>query len=401
MVEHVTENHGVGGSIPPLGTIAPDPQSTPADILQLPTPALLLDLPKLERNAARMREKVRQLGVTLRPHVKTSKSIDVLRVLAAGTDVPITVSTLAEARYFFAHGVTDILYAVGIAPVKLPEVADLIRAGCQLRIILDTVEAAEAVKSFVDANGVPIEALIEIDSDGHRAGVAADDPLLIEIGRALGRNLAGVMTHAGASYDCRTLEEFEALAEQERALTVGAAEKLRAAGLGCDIVSVGSTPTLHYARNLDGVTEARAGVYAFGDLVQAELGTCAIDDIAIGVLASVIGQNRHHGRVLIDAGFLALSRDRGTADMPVDWGYGAVCDAKGNIMHDVTVSSTNQEHGIITSRSGELDFDRFPVGGRLRILSNHACATAAAYDRYFVTNGGDEIVGVWERINGW
>ena len=386
---------------PPLGTIAPDGQSTPAEILQLPNPALLLDLPKLERNATRMRDKVRQLGVTLRPHVKTSKSIDVLRVLAAGTDVPITVSTLAEARYFFAHGITDILYAVGIAPAKLPEVADLIRAGCQLRIILDTVEAAEALRSFVDANGVPIEALIEIDSDGHRAGVAADDPLLIEIGRALGGNLAGVMTHAGASYDCRTLDEFEAMAEQERALTVSAAEKLRAAGLGCSIVSVGSTPTLHYARNLDGVTEARAGVYAFGDLVQAELGTCEIDDIAIGVLASVIGHNRHHGRVLIDAGFLALSRDRGTAEMPVDWGYGAVCDAEGNIMHDVTVSSTNQEHGIITSRSGELDFDRFPVGRRLRILPNHACATAAAYDRYFVTNGGDEIVEAWERINGW
>jgi len=348
-----------------------------------------------------MRDKVRQLGVTLRPHVKTSKSIDVLRVLAGGTDVPITVSTLAEARYFFAHGITDILYAVGIAPAKLPEVADLIRAGCQLRIILDTVEAAEALRSFVDANGVPIEALIEIDSDGHRAGVAADDPLLIEIGRALGGNLAGVMTHAGASYDCRTLDEFEAMAEQERALTVSAAEKLRAAGLGCNIVSVGSTPTLHYARNLDRVTEARAGVYAFGDLVQAELGTCSIYDIAIGVLASVIGHNRHHGRVLIDAGFLALSRDRGTAEMPVDWGYGAVCDVAGKIMDDVTVSSTNQEHGIITSRSGKLDFDRFPVGGRLRILPNHACATAAAHDRYFVTNGGDEIVGAWERINGW
>ena len=389
------------GTGPPLGTIAPDRRSGPGHIRELPTPALLLDLPKLERNAARMREKVRQLGVTLRPHVKTSKSMDVLRVLAGGTDVPVTVSTLAEARYFFAHGVTDILYAVGIAPVKLPEVADLVRAGCRLRIILDTLEAAEVVRSFMDANAASIEVLIEIDSDGHRAGVAADDPLLIEIGRALGPDLAGVMTHAGASYDCRTLDEFEAMAEQERALTVRAAERLRAADLACDIVSVGSTPTLHYARGLEGVTEARAGVYAFGDLVQAELGTCAIDDIAIGVLASVIGHNRHHGRVLIDAGFLALSRDRGTAAMPLDWGYGAVCDFAGKIMNDVTVSSTNQEHGIITSRCGELDFDRFPVGSRLRILPNHACATAAAYDRYFVTNGSDEIVATWERVNGW
>jgi D-serine deaminase-like pyridoxal phosphate-dependent protein len=349
-----------------------------------------------------MREKVRSLGVTLRPHVKTSKSIDVLRVLAGGGEVPITVSTLAEARYFFAHGVTDILYAVGIAPVKLPEVAELIRSGCKLRIILDTLEAADAVREFVEAEGVPIEVLVEIDSDGHRAGVNPDDPLLIEIGRRLGDGLGGVMTHAGASYDCRTRAEFEAIAEQERALTVRAAERLRSARLPCEIVSVGSTPTIHYGRSLERVTEARAGVYAFGDLVQAELGTCAMNDIAIAVLASVIGHNHQHGRVLIDAGFLALSRDRGTAGMPLDWGYGAVCDAlTGEVMQDVTVSSTNQEHGIVTARSGEIDFGRFPVGSRVKILPNHACATAAAYDRYFVTEGGEAILDVWDRVNGW
>ena len=180
------------------------------------------------------------------------------------------------------------------------------------------------------------------------------------------------------------------------------AEEVRAMGLRCDVVSVGSTPTLHYARNLEGVSEARAGVYAFGDLVQAELGTCAMEDIAIGVMASVIGHNRHHGRVLIDAGFLALSRDRSTADLPYDWGYGAVCDpVSSEVLEDLTVSSTNQEHGMITSRSSEIDFDRLPIGARVRILPNHACATAAAYERYFVTDGGERIVDCWERVNGW
>jgi D-serine deaminase-like pyridoxal phosphate-dependent protein len=369
-------------------------------IQDLVTPCLLLDRTRLERNAARMASKVAKLGLTLRPHVKTAKSIDVLDTLGEG--MPITVSTLAEARHFFERGVTDILYAVGIAPVKLPEVAELIRAGCKLRVILDTVEAADAVRTFADSENVPIEALIEIDSDGQRAGVRSDDPLLIEIGRRLGPSLAGAMTHAGGSYGCRTRDEFEAMAEQERRLTVEAADALRAAGLRCEMVSVGSTPTLHYARDLSGVTEARAGVYVFGDLVQAELGTCALDDIAIGVLASVIGHNRQHGRVLIDAGFLALSRDRGTADLPVDWGYGAVCDAStGEIFEDVTVSSTNQEHGIITARSGAIDFARFPVGSRVRILPNHACATAAAHGRYFVTDGGDRVVAIWDRVNGW
>ena len=375
-------------------------------ILDLPTPALLLDRGKLERNAARMRERVAQLGVTLRPHVKTSKSIEVLRVLSGRADISVTVSTLAEADYFFAHGVRDILYAVGIAPVKLPHVAQLIRSGCALKLILDSVEAAEAVQAFGSAEGLVIESLIEVDTDGKRAGVAPDDDLLIEIARRLssgtGARLVGVMTHAGGSYSARTLGEFEDIAERERAGAVTAAERLRTAGFAVDIVSVGSTPTVHYSRTLEGVTEARVGVYSFGDLVQAELGTCAVDDIAISVLASVIGHSRSHGRVLIDAGFLALSRDRGTADFPVDWGYGAVCDAvTGELIEGVRVESTNQEHGIITAREGEIDWPRFPIGGRVRVLPNHACATAAAYDRYFVTDGGERVTDVWERVNGW
>jgi D-serine deaminase-like pyridoxal phosphate-dependent protein len=377
----------------------------PRSLPDLPTPALILDRGRLERNADRMRDRVRSLGVTLRPHVKTAKSIDVLRVLAGGEQVPITVSTLAEARYFFDHGVRDILYAVGLAPVKLPQIAELIRAGCKLRVILDSVEAAEALQAFCVSQRVIIEALIEIDTDGHRAGVAPHDDLLLEIGRRLsaadGARLAGVMTHAGASYSARTLGQFEKVAERERAGAVTAAERLRNAGLPAEIVSVGSTPTIHYARSLEGVTEARVGVYAFGDLVQTELGTCTIDDIAISVLASIIGHSRAHGRVLVDAGFLALSRDRGTADFETDWGYGAVCDLEGRLIDKVRVESTNQEHGIITATSGELDWSKFPIGGRLRILPNHACATAAAYDQYFVTDGGNHVVDIWRRVNGW
>lgn len=383
--------------------------SSPAErattISGLPTPALLLDRSRAERNARRMRARAAGLGLTLRPHVKTSKSIDVLRLMSGGTDMPITVSTLAEADYFFAQGVRDILYAVGIAPVKLPHAAALMRAGCRLRLILDSIEAAEAVRGFGAAEGLAMEALIEIDSDGRRAGMAPDDPLLVEVARRLsgpGAALAGVMTHAGGSYACRQREEFEAMAERERSLTVAAAERLRANGFAVPIVSVGSTPTLHYVRSLEGVSEARAGVYVFGDLVQAQLGTCSLEDIAIAVLATVIGHSRQRRRVLIDAGFLALSRDRGTADMPIDWGYGAVCDAvTGALIENVRVESTNQEHGMIAAIEGEIDWSRFPVGGQVRILPNHACATAAAYGRYHVVDGGPDIVGEWERVNGW
>ncbi len=378
----------------------------PRTILDVPTPALILDSRKLDCNADRMRRRIAELDVILRPHVKTSKSIEVLKVLSGGKDLPITVSTLAEARYFFAHGVRDILYAVGIAPVKLPQVAELINQGCRLQILLDTVEAAKAVQEFGDLNGITFEVLIEVDTDGKRAGVVPGDPLLIEIARTLssghGSNLVGVMTHAGGSYSARNVHEFEEISNRERDGAREAAKQLRSNGFSIAIVSVGSTPTIHYAHNLEGVTEARVGVYAFGDLVQVQLGTCTMEDIAISVVASVIGHNRNKNWLLVDAGFLALSRDRGTADFPRDWGYGAVCNAvTGELIQGTRVSSTNQEHGIITAEDGELDWSQFEIGSKVRILPNHSCATAAAYDRYFVTHDGLTVDDVWERVNGW
>lgn len=383
----------------------------------LETPALLLDAPKMERNIARMRTRMAALGVTFRPHLKTNKSIDVSRRLFGGApgDVgnsngatgPVTVSTLKEADYFFGHGFTDILYAVGIAQNKLRHVADLRARGCDLKIILDNREAAAAVAAFCAQLGAPnpalIPTLIEIDSDDHRAGVKPEDDELIAIGRTLGASLAGVMTHAGDSYNCATVDAIRAIAEQERARTVRSAQRLRESGLPCPIVSVGSTPTATYAETLNGVTEVRAGVFVFFDLVMAGINVCAVDDIALSVLATVIGHQREKGWLIIDAGWMALSRDRGTAGQSIDQGYGMVCDAAGVPIDGLIMSDANQEHGIVSHRSG--DASKTPmlrVGSQLRILPNHACATAAQHPRYHLVSGREKAVeALWERFSGW
>ena len=376
----------------------------------LETPALLLDTPKMERNIARMRARMAKLGVSFRPHLKTGKSIDVARRMfeaAPGNHTgPVTVSTLKEADYFFSHGFADILYAVGIAQNKLKHVADLRARGCDLTIILDNLEAANIVASFAAGHGKPIPTLIEIDSDGHRAGVPPESDDLITIGRVLGTSLAGVMTHAGDSYNCTSVEAIRAIAEQERALTVRAAERLRAARLPCPIVSVSSTPTATYAEKLDGVTEVRAGVFVFFDLVMAGIDVCQVDDIALSVLATVIGHQRDKGWLITDAGWMAMSRDRGTAKQKVDQGYGMVCDeagVPGGPLDGLIMSDANQEHGIVSHRSGKAaDTPLLPVGTRLRILPNHACATGAQHSRYHVVAGRDSSVeALWERFSGW
>lgn len=367
----------------------------------LDTPALLLDAERLERNCARMRERLHAHGVVLRPHVKTAKSVEVAQRALDAPSGPITVSTVREAEYFFDHGFRDILYAVGIVPAKVPRLASLVRRGARVATIVDSVEAAEALRVASAKEGVRIPALIEIDSDGHRAGVQPAGAQLLEVAAALGDSLHGVMTHAGESYNCDGPEAIRAVARREREATVGAAESLRAKGFACPVVSVGSTPTATFAESFAGVSEVRTGVYVFHDLVMAGLGVCRVDDIAISVLASVIGHQREKNWIIVDAGWMAMSRDRGTARQPVDQGYGLVCDARGVPLHDLIVVDANQEHGIVARRKGgEIPFERFPVGARVRILPNHACATAAQFSEYHVLREGRPAE-AWERFGGW
>lgn len=371
-----------------------------ATLSSLRTPCLLLDEGRMLANCARMRQQLARLGVAARPHVKTCKSLPIVAHMVDAPRGPVTVSTLAEAEHVFAAGHRSVLYAVGVAPGKLDHVVDLRARGCDLTVVVDGVDAARAVAT----RGARIPALLEIDSDDHRAGLAPDDPALSATARALadGGEVRGVMTHAGASYACRSTAAITAMAERERAAVVAAAERLRAAGHATEVVSVGSTPTALFAANLRGVTEVRAGVYVFMDLVMAGLGVCSIPDIAISVLVSVIGHQPKKNWLLTDGGWMALSRDRGTREHAVDHGYGLVCDANGRPLDDLIVIDTNQEHGIVARRTGQpFDLARYPVGTLLRVLPNHACATAAQHDRYHVLRGGDGVAATWPRCQGW
>ena len=391
-----------------LASPAGNPAMTAArETLQtLPTPALVLDSQRLDRNIARLAGRMAQLGVTLRPHVKTAKSVDVARRLFDGGVGPITVSTLAEAEYFAGHGFRNISYAVGISPDKAARALALRGAGIDLKLVLDSVEQAQSLGEAGRSAGVVPSAFIEIDCDGHRGGIAPGDPLLIDVARCLtdgGVELAGVLTHAGESYALDDPDDLAAAAETERDAAVSAARALRAAGFDCPIVSVGSTPTSHSARSLDGVTEVRAGVYMFFDLVMHGVGVCRLDDLALSVLSTVIGHKRDKRWILVDAGWMALSRDRGTSAQATDQKYGIVCDIAGRPFPDLLVDQVSQEHGILAVRAGSgAALPDLPVGARVRILPNHACATGSQHDRYAVVNGDDPAVeACWPRMGGW
>lgn len=374
----------------------------------LETPALILDRSALARNTSRMTERFHRLGVQLRPHTKTSKSIDVMRMALAGNFGGVTVSTLREAEYFADHGITDITYAVSIIPDKLERVAALIRRGVALTVITDQIPVAQEISRRAEILGIVLDVLIELDSGEKRAGVMAESDALIELGRVLhalpGTRLRGVLTHAGQSYQGRGLPAIRAIAEHERVCATTAADRLRAAGLPVSVVSIGSTPTATHGERFDGITEVRCGVYMFGDVFQSEIESLTRDDIAVSVLATVIGHRPDMNSALIDAGALALSKDRSTGahGLPEDIGFGLVMDVSGSRRIDrVTVGHVYQEHGMLVS-DGPFPFDQLPVGTRVRVLPNHVCMTAAMYDAYRVVDGhNDQVVDTWPRINGW
>lgn len=373
-------------------------------IADLETPCLIVDRARMLNNIARLNRRLSGRGVGLRPHLKTVKSVDAARLVLARPEGPATVSTLREAEVFGRAGITDLLYSLLIAPQKLDQVTGLRRAGIDLKVVVDSIEAARMVAAHSRAVKDRIPTLIEIDVDGHRSGIALDGKdRLVAIGEALTADaeLRGVMTHAGGSYALSASGDLERAAEAERAGAVRMAEVLRGAGLSCPMVSVGSTPTGFSAASYDGITELRTGVYMFFDLVQAGIGVCGIEDIALSVLATVVGHQAGKGWIIIDAGWTALSGDCGTASQAVNQYLGLVCDANGRPCDDLVVLRASQEHGIVAVRPGAKSaLPDLPIGTRIRILPNHACATAAQHDRYHVVDG-PSVAEVWPRFGGW
>ena len=374
-------------------------------LTELETPCLILDRDQLERNLQSMHEHCRRKGVRLRPHLKTAKSLDVARLASGGAPLGITVSTLKEAEYFACADYRDLLLASPVVPNKFAHAARIMaETGADLILATDSALVVEAAAGFAAARGIRLSFVIEVDCGEHRSGLPAGDASIVDLARALHASphlrLRGIMTHAGHSYGTDAVSQVRDIACAERDAAVATAAAIGAAGLPCDIVSIGSTPTVLFAPDFDGVTEARCGIYMFWDLSQVSRHVCRVNDIAVTVLASVIGHSKAGRALILDAGALALSKDLGAHKYTPQAAYGLVCDAiTAEPLPGLAVTLVHQEHGSVPV-SDAVWFERLPVGSLVRVLPNHACITCAAYDAYTVVRGG-EVIDTWQRVNGW
>lgn len=369
----------------------------------IPTPALLLDLGVLERNVARMAEKIRRLGARLRPHVKTHKCIEVGRLQRRHGADGITVATLVEARAFADHGFDDITWAFPLVPGRLNEVIAVARH-IVLRVIVDSLEALDALAAAARGSGLTIHTWLKVDCGYGRAGVdpraGASVELARRIAEAPGIAFDGILTHAGHGYLARSRDELVRIAGEEREVMVEFAGRLRDAGVQVPAISIGSTPTMSVAESLEGISEVRPGNYVFHDYMQVANGVCDLADCAVTLLSTVVSHRPGSDHAVIDAGALALSKDLGPSEASRGRGLGPVIAASSGALEErVWVRSVSQEHGVLGGASVADVEGRFRVGERVRVLPNHSCLTAAMFDEYYVVRG-EEIVDRWKIWRG-
>jgi len=370
-------------------------------ICDLPTPSALVDLDQLERNAARMADKARRLGVRLRPHVKTHKCIEIARIQTDLHFGGVTVSTLAEAQAFASGGFTDITYAVPVAPQKIAEAADLNHEIDALNILIDHPETFRAVEEFARSNNVVLPVFLEVDCGYGRSGFDPEDEsaeeLVHRVAESQTVDFRGLLTHAGHAYRARDRSEAFAVACEERNVITAFAAQLRDLGIAIPEVSVGSTPTARAIDDLTGVTEIRPGNYAFYDAFQSAIGSCDLDEVAFSVLATVVSVHPEAGRAVVDAGALALSMDPGPTHVDPDCGFGVVVATEDlHPLPGLRITRLSQEHGSLTGPG----VAALLPGTRVRIVPNHSCLSAACFDRYQIVRG-TEVVDEWHPVRGW
>jgi D-serine deaminase-like pyridoxal phosphate-dependent protein len=352
-------------------------------IRDLPTPALLVDLDVLERNLARMQARCDELGVALRPHVKTHKCVEIGRLQRDLGARGITVATLEEARAFADAGFEDVTWAFPVIVGRLGEAREIAER-VAFGLLVDSRAAVEAL----ERDGTAHRVWLEVDCGDHRSGVDPESGEALALARALAESRAlrfeGILTHAGHSYRAGDDAGRLRVAREERDVVVRFADRLRADGIEVRGVSVGSTPGMTIVDHLRGVSEARPGNYAYFDATQVSLGACEARDCALTVLATVVSSSHDHA--VVDSGALALSKDAGRGDGRPSMGRLYADYAAGLLREDARLAGLSQEHGVVDVP--------LPVGERVRILPNHSCLTNACFDRVHAVRG-EEVADVW------
>jgi D-serine deaminase-like pyridoxal phosphate-dependent protein len=353
----------------------------PSTLHALDTPAVVIDLDVLERNVARMAQFAQVHGVALRPHAKSHKTLGIAKRQRLAGSRGLTVAKLDEADAYLAAGFDDLFVANQVVGNdKWQRLVEMQRRG-SVAIGIDSAEAAEGLDRIAIRAGIQVPVLIEVDSGLRRAGVQPGAEALAlaeQLAHLGGLDLRGLFTHAGHAYGAESPAEVARIGRAEGEVLVENAALLRAHGIACEVVSVGSTPTALHAGAVLGVTEIRPGNYVFYDRMQVALGVATLEECSLTVLARVISRPTAD-RAVLDAGAKTFALDRGAHGIEAVAGFGQ------DRQRGLVIQRLSEEHGVLG-----VDGQVVQVGDRLRFVPNHAC-TVANLAEVLIGVRGDQV----------
>ncbi|MFW9851029.1 MAG: alanine racemase [Candidatus Thorarchaeota archaeon] len=373
------------------------------DILEIPTPAILVDKHRLAENIRMMGEKTRKNKLSLRPHIKTHKCIEIGNLQKEEGIQGITVATLSEAITFMNNGFNNITYAVPLSSDKVGIAAE-INNSVTLNVLVDNPFILERLSMKAGKTKKELNVLVKVDCGYHRVGV---DPLSDDSIRLVEKilnlkwlNFQGILTHAGHSYSGTSIQEIRHIANQEQDTMIQFANRLQKKDIDVEAISIGSTPTIMLAESFHpDITEVRPGSYVYFDYMQVVLGSCEVTDCSFSLLSSIMSK-RSDGLV-IDAGATALSKDLGPRHIEPDCGFGKFYSdfESGTLDALSTITSLSQEHGKVKYEK-ESFLSSKTLDDKLRILPNHSCLTNNLFDEVYVVDG-EKVIDRWKIHRGF
>jgi D-serine deaminase-like pyridoxal phosphate-dependent protein len=338
------------------------------NLADIQTPAVVIDLDKVDANLARAQAFIDQLGLRMRPHVKTHKLPVFARQQIALGAVGITCQKLGEAEAMADGGIEDIFLPYNIlGAAKLDRLAAL-HDRVTLSVTADSAYTIAGYAARFEADR-PLTVLVECETGMDRCGVqTAEEAVTLarQIADAPGLRFGGLMTYPPPGKGPRT-----------NAWLADAKSKLEAAGLPPEIISVGGSPDLYKAAEMQVATEYRPGTYIYSDRMQVAWGHGTLEDCAMTVKATVVSRPRPD-RAVLDCGSKALAADLSQSD-----GHGHL-----TAYPDAVITRLTEEHAVVDLSSSDA---RPEIGETVWVIPNHACVVSNLFDFVYLVRGADQV----------
>lgn len=355
---------------------------------ELDTPASVIHENILKQNLKQMADYATSRGVDLRPHFKTHKTEQIVRMQMDLGAVGITCAKLGEAEVLADTGAVDSIFIANqiVGPLKTKRLVKLMDR-VDMRVAVDSIEVCQGLQAAVADADKTLDIIIEVNTGQHRAGLLPVEilPFAERVRNEMPNlRIIGIMTHEGHAGKTTSKEDLHKNAMDVGHKMVETAKVLRDHDFDITTVSVGSTPAAFETTTVEGVTEMRPGTYVFQDNTIFRFGDIGPENCALRILATVTSRPATD-RAILDTGSKVLTTD------PSQWkkGFGYIVEYP-----DATIDGIHEEHGVVhlpESAQG------MRIGEKVEIIPNHVCPTVNLTDHLYLVRD-DQVVESWPVI---